>query len=184
MSGPTPSSPGFSNSVKFKQYKLFVQTVEHNSDRRSSTQRFYTTIHTSLLTLLTIVGGYGLLSSGGAGANQSSTSNPTFIATAQAPIVIAICALGIILCVLWRAHLQAFRLLAAAKFTVINEMEKQLPFQGFKDEWDILKGKVSGTKPVYVDQTTLERMVPLVGIGLYIVLALIYFAFSQHWLPS
>ena len=85
MSGPTPPSSSFSNNIKFKQYKLFVQTVEHNSDRRSSTQRFYTTIHTSLLTLLTLVGGYGLLSSGGAGANQTSTSNPTFIATARPP---------------------------------------------------------------------------------------------------
>ena len=85
--------------LKFRQYKLFTETAEKNSDRRASTQRFYTTIHTSLLTLLAFVAGYSLfqLTSGG----KDDSSSMGFLAQAQSPIVIALCLLGVGLCVLW-----------------------------------------------------------------------------------
>ncbi len=153
----------FTPELRFQQYKLIVESAERGSDRRAHTQAFYITIHTSLLTLLALVGGYGLLisGSGGKGASPAGTG---FLAQAQGPIIVAVSAIGVILCVLWYVHLEAYRRLNAAKVAVIHVMEQDLPYQPFQMEWTALK------KHRHIELTTLERFMPLVVGLLYVIL--------------
>jgi hypothetical protein len=169
------TSPGstsdFSAELRFQQYKLIVESIEHNSDRREHTQHLYTTIHTSLLTLLAIVAGYGLLT-GGIGGSNLNFPGTGFLTEAQAPIIMAVSALGLILCVVWRLHLNAFRRLSSAKFAVINVIEQDLPYKAFQLEWANLK------EQKHIDLTAFEQTVPLISGLLYLVLAGIYGAFA------
>ena len=62
---------------------------------------------------------------------------------------------GITICILW--------MLNTAKFNVINSIEEKLPSAPFKDEWQFLKNSKK-----YMDSTTLERILPITFIILYI----------------
>lgn len=178
MDTPETPSPNTLLDVQFKQYQLFVGTAESNSNQRETTQRYYTTVHTSLLTLLAVVGGYGLLTAGNGGTLV--VSNSTFLAQIQAPVVLLICVLGIGLSVLWRMHLSAYRRLNSAKFKVINQIEQALPFQPFNNEWTQLTGAGTAKRKWHVRLTTLEGVVPFVTIVLYVALGVIYFAITLH----
>lgn len=179
MSVPIPPNPltsspqsGFTPELRFKQYRLMVESAEHNSDRRERAQTFYTTIHTSLLTLLAIVAGYGLLTANITG-NTITIPGTNFLTQAQGPIIFVVSIIGLILCWIWGRHLSAFKRLSTAKFAVINEIEKSLPYQAFQMEWDELK------KIQHTDFTSLELFVPWVVAFLYLLLTGTYFIFTQ-----
>jgi hypothetical protein len=157
----TSTAPTNTNLL-FKQYKIMVDSAERNSDRRATTHRFYTTIHTSLLTLLALVAGSSLLNNA---LTEQTVPLPLigFSTQARVPIIVGVSLVGLLLCVLWRLHLQAYRRLNAAKFVVINEMEQMLSYPAFKKEWEVLEEKR------HIQLTTLERFVPLVIGFLYFV---------------
>lgn len=71
---------------------------------------------------------------------------------------------GITICILWILIIQNYKLLNTAKFNVINSIEEKLPSTPFKDEWQFLKNSKK-----YMDSTTLERILPITFIILYIV---------------
>lgn len=71
---------------------------------------------------------------------------------------------GITICILWILIIQNYKLLNTAKFNVINSIEEKLPSSPFKDEWQFLKNSKK-----YMDSTTLERILPITFIILYIV---------------
>jgi hypothetical protein len=161
----SPPTSNFTPELRFKQYKLMVDSAERNSDRRATTHRFYTTIHTSLLTLLALVAGSGLLATG--------IAEQTFLlpligipAQAQAPIIVGVSILGLFLCLLWWRHLNAYRRLSTAKFSVINTIEQDLPYSAFQMEWEKLKSEKG-----HRDLTSLEHVVPVVAGILYLAFA-------------
>ena len=71
---------------------------------------------------------------------------------------------GIAICILWILNIRNYKLLNTAKFNVINSIEEKLPSAPFKDEWQFLKNSKK-----YMDSTTLERILPITFIILYIV---------------
>lgn len=71
---------------------------------------------------------------------------------------------GITICILWILIIQNYKLLNTAKFNVINSIEEKLPSTPFEDEWQFLKNSKK-----YMDSTTLERILPIMFIILYIV---------------
>lgn len=71
---------------------------------------------------------------------------------------------GITICILWILIIQNYKLLNTAKFNIINSIEEKLPSTPFKDEWQFLKNSKK-----YMDSTTLERILPITFIILYIV---------------
>lgn len=71
---------------------------------------------------------------------------------------------GITICILWMLNIRNYKLLNTAKFNVINSIEEKLPLAPFKDEWQFLKNSKK-----YMDSTTLERILPITFIILYIV---------------
>ena len=70
---------------------------------------------------------------------------------------------GITICILWILNIRNYKLLNTAKFNVINSIEEKLPSAPFKDEWQFLKNSKK-----YMDSTTLERILPITFIILYI----------------
>lgn len=70
---------------------------------------------------------------------------------------------GITICILWMLNIRNYKLLNTAKFNVINSIEEKLPSSPFKDEWQFLKKSKK-----YMDSTTLERILPITFIILYI----------------
>ena len=70
---------------------------------------------------------------------------------------------GITICILWMLNIRNYKLLNTAKFNVINSIEEKLPSAPFKDEWQCLKNSKK-----YMDSTTLERILPITFIILYI----------------
>lgn len=75
---------------------------------------------------------------------------------------------GIVVCALWILFIRNYKLLNSAKFDVINEIEKELPFQPFCKEWE----KLTNNKK-YKDGTKLEMWLPRMFIALYVVAAFI-----------
>lgn len=93
-----------------------------------------------------------------------------FIATKTdfAIVHIFISIFGILLCIVWASIIKNYRSLNSAKYAVINEMEEHLPWKVYKDEWDKLK---SGTdKKVYAKLTVVEKQLPWLFLGFYILL--------------
>ena len=76
---------------------------------------------------------------------------------------IALMVLGILMCVVWLLMIKNFKALNAAKFHVINDMEKELPVQAFTKEWESLEGNED-----YYTNTELEGKVPCIFIAMYI----------------
>ena len=123
-----------------EQYKLYVEMADRVSSRRAQANRFYISLLSILLALLSIVASIGAF---------SEILNK---------ILLAIAILGIILCALWWVNIRSYRHLNSGKFKVIHEMEKELPIAAYDKEWEILgRGKQAGS---YLQLTRVEQWVP------------------------
>jgi hypothetical protein len=126
---------------------MMVETSEQLTQKRQVTNQFYVAIHTLL------IGSSGLLFT----YSESAGS-------------IAIATVGLILAYAWQKNIQSYKALNGAKFKVIHELEKHLPAQLFKREYEILK------QDNYFELTTVEKIIPFVfGVLYVVVLILGYF---------
>ena len=80
------------------------------------------------------------------------------------PLLVAGCAM----CVAWLLYLGSLKTLNSAKFKVINSIESSLPFAPFKEEWSDVKSRKG-----FIRGTTIERIMPISFIVLYIAMALL-----------
>lgn len=126
--------------VVLEQYKLAVEMADRISRRRYQANRFFVSI-VSALTVL----------------NGSSLIDKAWHTAAVAGAIVS-------LCFLWRRLLITYRALNSAKFKVIHEMEKELPFAMFAQEQQYYK------QPGYVSLTATEQSVPLLFAALSIVM--------------
>lgn len=82
---------------------------------------------------------------------------------------------GLLVCWVWRANVTSFQQLSRAKFQVIHELEKQLPYPCYAKEWEILgQGADRGR---YFELTRVEKALPLTLTIPYLVLLLIAISF-------
>jgi hypothetical protein len=107
-------------------YKSAVEMADRVSSRRAGANTFFLTLNTALAAVV------GIVSS--ARKPPPHGSAPSFDAFGLVLTAIA----GIVLAIAWRALLAYYRRLNAAKFDVINKLERQLPAQPYADEWAIL----------------------------------------------
>ena len=122
-------------------YHGFVGSAEKISDRRHSANSYFLTVNTALLGIT------GYLQSAG-------TDLLWLVALA-----------GVVLSYTWYRLIGSYRSLNTAKFQVIHDIEKQLPFAPFDAEWEQLKrGKVSA---VHIPFSKVESIVPLVFMILH-----------------
>lgn len=136
-----------------EQYKLYVEMADRVSTRRAQTNRFYISLLSALLALLSIV-----------------VTREVFNGILSV-IIVAVGILGMVLCFLWYINIRAYRQLNSGKFKVIHEMEQRLPFPAYEREWEILgKGKESIK---YLKLTRIEQCVPF-ALAIPYLLLLVY----------
>src|ERR1700730_14642081 len=94
------------SSVLLEQYKLYVEMADRVSARRADTNKFYISLLTALLALLSIV--------------IERNALPRF----QNAIILVVAVLGLVLCYVWIINIRSYRQLNSGKFKVIHEMEQ------------------------------------------------------------
>ena len=138
-----------------EQYKLYVEMADRVSQRRDQSNRFYVTIVSALAAIVVVIARFGIPVGGASGA----LSDIGFL---------AIGLFGFALSGVWWLNIRSYRTLNSAKFEIINRVEKQLPFAGYSEEWEILRPP-KGRKP-YLQLTRVEQFVPIIFMGLFVLL--------------
>lgn len=140
------------NEHLLEQYKLYVEMADRISARRAQVNRFYISLLTGLLALISIV------------------INRNIFVSIQNVVFLAIAILGLILCYLWYINIRSYRQLNTGKFRVIHEMEQKLPFPCYDREWEILGEGKEAKK--YLQLTHVEQFVPIVIAAPYLLVFL------------
>ena len=132
-------------SQLFVQYRVFVQSAENVSQRRDNANQFYLALNALILSISSYV-------------SIVQQNNLFYVVVPLAAILINLH---------WHNIIISFKNLNTGKFQVIHELEALLPANLYKYEWQIIgKGETEKYKPV----THIEKSIPLIFIGLYIVL--------------
>jgi len=130
----------------FEQYKLYVASSQHVSDRRLTSGNYFLAINSSLVTFF--------------GVALSSLGHHKW------NVVIPIS--GLLVCWVWYSLVISYKDLNTAKFAVIHELEEQLPAALFRYEWHHCdQGKGKKYRPL----THSERFIPILFAVLYLILA-------------
>jgi hypothetical protein len=131
-------------------YRIYLESAEKISDRRSNANTFFLTINTALISALGI-----------SGIISQKTSSLLFI-------MVGLTAL--LLCYSWYRLIRSYKDLNTAKFRVIHEIEKHLPLRPYNAEWDSVgRGE---NKQLYLPFTHIEIYVPWIFTTLYTILIL------------
>jgi hypothetical protein len=144
------SSKSDNKSQIFEQYKLFVESAEKVSEKRSNTNKFYVGIITFIFGFVTII------------LQNSDKITPEI----QKISLFIIFILGFLISLFWLENIKAYKQTNSAKYKVINRMERRLPFQPFEEEWQILK------KGNYRTLSNIESTIPLVFSFAFLLLAI------------
>ena len=141
-----------------EQYKLYVEMADRISERRMSANRFYMTLLSGLLIMISFV---------------VNKDNINALADQQFIIYLATGILGSLVCIVWYINIRSYRQLNSAKFRVIHQIEESLSYSPYKVEWEIL-GKAHDFKK-YFQLTKIEAYVPLILLLPYLVLIIYSF---------
>jgi hypothetical protein len=142
-----------------EQYKLYAEMADRISQRRDHSNRFYAGLMSAIIALLVIMGRLGV------------SGNDWHVTLLVAGLF------GASLSIVWFINLHSYRVLNGAKYCVLQRIEVELPYAGYKDEWDELRPPEG--KPKYTQLTRVERYVPLlmfllfVGIAAYSIYSLV-----------
>ena len=131
-----------------EQYKLCVEMADRVSSRRNLTNTFFLTLNTAVVTALSVMSGAGL---------------------PRCPAWTLFAGLVILLtqCLAWSVMMRSYRQLNAAKYAVINALERRLPALAFTGEWEILGSGTDWRR--YMPLTYVEQSVPVVFGAAYLV---------------
>jgi len=128
----------------FEQYKAYVESAHHVTDRRAGANSYFLAVSTSLVTL------YGLATA------LNSTAWRVLIAVA-----------GVLVAIIWHTLILSYRNLNTVKFAVIHELETHLPANIYSYEWQIME---KGKKKLYRPLSHIERWIPIVFLITYLAL--------------
>ncbi|MEA4912969.1 MAG: hypothetical protein VB061_00150 [Christensenella sp.] len=131
------------NKTLVEQYKLLLSTSESLIERRQKLTTTFLAIFSVLLPVLTFM----------------LSQKMPFMNVGSA-IISLIC---ILLCFSWRNAINSYGKSNAAKFAILEEMEKQFPAAMFSAEWIVLKKTTSR----YRSYTSRETLIPLLFVTVY-----------------
>lgn len=137
----------------FQQYRLFVDSAEKISERRSHLNTFFIALHSLFV------------------------SGLSFFKTDIFSYIIPICIFGCVLAFLWWYMLCNYRSLNKAKFKIIQEIEKHLPLNLYSTEWSLYKTRKHWYNPNrYFSFSRLEMVLPwlLILVYVYIIITTYY----------
>jgi hypothetical protein len=132
----------------FEQYKHYVESAEKISERRVSANNYFLTVNSFLVTL------YGLVAS-------SKFASSWLILVPFA---------GLLVSLTWHRIITSYRDLNTIKFSVIHELEEQMPAALYAYEW---KKAQYGKGKKYHPLSHLERWIPIIFMLLYVILAVL-----------
>lgn len=101
-----------------EQYKLYVELMDRVSQRRQQANQFYVSLISALAGSIVIF--------------IPEVAGKNFYALQ------GVAGLCIVINLLWWLTLISYRQLNKGKFEVINDLEKQLPYACFTEEWNVL----------------------------------------------
>lgn len=137
----------------FQQYRLFVDSAEKTSERRSHLNTFFIALHSLFI------------------------SGLSFFKTDIFSYIIPICIFGCVLAFLWWYMLCNYRSLNRAKFKIIQEIEKHLPLNLYSTEWSLYKTRKPWYNPNrYFSFSRLEMVLPWLLILVYV-----YIIITTHY---
>jgi hypothetical protein len=155
----TPNHPEKMTESLLEQYKLYVEMADRVSTRRVQMSQLYLSLLSALLGILMFL-----------------TENKGIMEFKPITLFL-VSLLGLSLCLVWYANLEAYRQLNSGKFRIIHDMEQNLPYPCFKKEWEQL-GEGKDAKR-YHRLTHVEKWIPflvaipyvvLLGYAIYLVL--------------
>ena len=129
-----------------EQYKMYVESSEKVSDRRSKLNTFYL----SLTTTLTGIIGFVI---------TNKVENGKYL-------IILLSASSVVICLHWIILLLNYKKLNSAKFDLIQEMEKELPINLYVREWEVLK--TGPNAKGYQALSKLEIWIPVIFGALFL----------------
>jgi hypothetical protein len=104
-----------------EQYKMYVESADYISERRSTANNFFLSINGFLLSIIGILPQLKL---------ETMEFNIIWLA--------GVSAAGILFCIAWITLIRSYKKLNEAKFTVIGVIERKLPASLFDAEWKYL----------------------------------------------
>lgn len=137
--------------ILLEQYKLYINSVEKNSDRRISVNKLYLTINIWLLSFLWAVIQY-----------WDNKLLPISL------LIISI--VWIISSIIFWYLINSYKQLNSWKFKVIHEIEKKLPLNLYSYEWDILWKWEN--KWLYYPFSHIEKSMPIIFGVIYSIIFL------------
>jgi hypothetical protein len=141
---PDQYGPAFQQHL-LEQYKLYVESADRVSERRTSANNYLLSVNAFLVTL------HGFL------AGKGPAGGWRF----------AVPVAGVLVCLAWWVLIRSYRDLNTAKFKVVHEVEKHLPAALFDREWQIAEpGKTAAYRPL----THIEGWIPVLFAALYLAL--------------
>ena len=132
----------YSNDL-IEQWSKCVEMANASSDKRISSNNVYITINAALIAVLQFTSGWH-------------------------DAIISV--VGIVISCLWLATISSYRELNAAKYKVINQIERELPSKPFCEEWRLL-----GKKKKHKTLTAIEKCLPWVFIALFLSMLILSF---------
>lgn len=128
-----------------EQYKVFVDSADRISARRTTANSFFLTLNSALVGLLAL-------------------NLPGF--TQRPPeVMVAVAIAGAVNCWYWRRLLRSYSDLNGIKFRVIHHIEQRLPLKPYDAEWKAAGEGLDHDK--YLPVTNVERAVPWVFLALH-----------------
>lgn len=111
----TENNPQDTQAAKMKLYALYLKDLQTVGTRQEHVRKYYLTLISAVFTVLSLGG--------------------NVLAFKTTPdLVWLVSIFGAALCLLWLLHMKSYSTLFAAKFNVLEEMEKELPGQPFTKE--------------------------------------------------
>ena len=132
-------------------YKLYVDMADKISSRRQSANSFFLSVNTAIIAVI----GYVQL-----GIKKNVSTDFYWLISLA----------GIAICYTWYRLIKSYRGLNSGKFSVIHNIEQQLPIAPFDAEWEAL-GKGKDPKK-YLPFTKVEMVVPWIFLILHVVVFL------------
>lgn len=102
-----------------EQYKTYLDTIQHFDEQRLHVHEFFMTINSFLGTLFGAIGGYLFASEKG-----------------HVLLLLPLAIVGFSFSYVWYLWVTNYTTVNKAKWDVIYDMEKKLPYQPFQSEWD------------------------------------------------
>ena len=147
----------------FEQYKLFISSAENISDRRAKANDHFIAVNGVLMTVIGLIFQFKIFED----AIWLKALFPVF---------------GLIICIIFRFKINAYKQLNTGKFKVIHEIEEKLPLALYKYEWVALgEGK---DRKKYYPFSHIELLIPVIFGIIYILLAVYFTGFLGTKAPS